>query len=60
MTTAVADTHEAHNHHGPEKGMEALAIHATNHKDIGTMYLVFSLIMFFCGRLHGARSFAQS
>ena len=44
-----SDTISSHDHHGAPSGFVKRWLYSTNHKDIGTMYIIFAIVAAFIG-----------
>ena len=49
-----ATTSSSHDHHGAPTGFVKRWLYSTNHKDIGTMYIIFAIVAAFIGGLQQA------
>ena len=45
----TANTGSSHDHHGAPSGFVKRWLYSTNHKDIGTMYIIFAIVAAFIG-----------
>ena len=49
LLSQTANTGSSHDHHGAPSGFVKRWLYSTNHKDIGTMYIIFAIVAAFIG-----------